>query len=187
MPALRLFHNALACSTVRRVMREQTIVAWGDVPFVHFVTAVYLDIVNDDASQTRAQAQASTADRETANDCGETPECWAWTGAKDGGIVRWSLNESAARRVGNVGAVNHCSGHDAAIVLLVRVGKAVVSIDEAGVMCTWDRFTGLCLHKRAIGQKKIKLFRKVSVKVGEDDRLVLALICEPHNLSLIHI
>ena len=97
-------------------MREQTIVAWGDVPFVHFVTAVYLDIVNDDASQTRAQAQASTADRETANDCGETPECWAWTGAKDGGIVRWSLNESAARRVGNVGAVNHCSGHDAAIV-----------------------------------------------------------------------
>ena len=181
MPALRLFHNALVCSTVRRVMREQTIVAWGDVPFVHFVTAVYLDIVNDDASQTRAQAQASTADRETANDCGETPECWAWTGAKDGGIVRWSLNESAARRVGNVGAVNHCSGHDAAIVLLVRVWKAVVSIDEAGVMCTWDHFTGLCLHKRAIGQKKIKLFRKISVKVGEDDRLVLALICEPHN------
>jgi len=162
-------------------MREHAIVAWGDVPFVHFVTAVYLDVANDDVSETRAQAQASTSDRETVNDCGETPEYWAWTGAKDGGIVRWSLNESAASRVGRSGAVNYCSGHDAAIVLLVRVGKAVVSIDEAGVMCTWDHSTGLCLHKRAIGQAKIKLFRKISIKVGEDDRMALAIICEPHN------
>lgn len=132
---------------------------WGDAPFAHVVVAARVDAVGrsrgGDARDGRWNADEGTDeddvrdgnDRGRASERGDDAfdseeEVWAWTGARDGGIVRWALDAGAARRAGGFGAASYCSGHDDAIVALVTTSRAMVSVDEVGVTCAWDRHTG---------------------------------------------
>lgn len=155
-------------------MVERTCVVWGMHPFSHVVTAFSVD--GCPRNLAGRDGGASTSLPVGENDAkGEA--IWAWTGGSDGGIVRWALSEEAAESVGadSCGAISLCSGHGAAIKALITVSHAVVSVDESGMVCAWDRGDGTCLSREKVGNA-IACVCPTSIRLGVDgdDAIVVA-------------
>lgn len=164
---------------------------WGDAPFAHIVVAACVDVVRCPPGEVARDGRWSADegvdddgardgnDRGRASERGDgddafisEEERWAWTGARDGGIVRWALDAGAARRAGGVGAASYCSGHDDTIVALVPTSRAIVSVDEAGVMCAWDRLTGKCLRKHA-WNIEVRLVCESAIECGGSEAVAI--------------
>ena len=171
--------------------RDVASARWCEVPFAHAVTVVVGDEMasatasrarggsrGEDEARARSGAMASRGTDGTVEGGDESfdVERWAWTGARDGGIVRWALDKGAARRAGSAGAANYCSGHDDAVVRFVKASRAMVSVDAAGAMCAWDRRTGRCLHKRATPRGEVRAVCETAVECGEEGTEGVALI-----------
>jgi len=156
-------------------MVERTCVVWGMHPFSHVVTAFSVD--NCPRSLAGRDGEASTSLPVGEDDArGET--VWAWTGGSDGGIVRWALSEEAAESVGadSCGAISLCSGHSAAIKALITVSHAVVSVDESGMVCAWDRGDGTCLGREKVGNAIVRVCpTSICLGVDGDDAIVVAI------------
>ncbi|CAD7695291.1 unnamed protein product [Ostreobium quekettii] len=79
-------------------------------------------------------------------------EAAAWTGAADGAIIKWSVEEAGGRASG---AVLMC-GHRAGVRTLQHCSDGledvdvVLSVDNDGVCCVWDCMTCVCLVQRSV-------------------------------------
>ena len=89
-----------------------------------------------------------------------------WTGADDGGVVRWVARRDDRRAFLHPSATAFLSGHTRRVNALAHVPSAgddsnpaspaspgvVMSAGEDGVACAWRVDTGACVARRALGE-----------------------------------
>ena len=89
-------------------------------------------------------------------------DAWLWTGADDGGIVRWRARGDALARddAGAWRALAFLSGHTRRVNALEHVPPSpsdaralVISAGDDGVACAWDVADGACVARRALGSE----------------------------------
>jgi WD40 repeat protein len=192
------------------MVRERVVCAiWDDdAPPTHVVTRVAV-VVDDAQSRVRRSTTTTTttvededwrasvrgarddASMTTTSSSSSSSSIWVWTGARDGGIIRWRLGDALASQARNsssmatLGAVNYCAAHESEIIALVSKGALVVSVDSSSVMCAWEHSVGHCLHMRKIPRNI------TTVEIVEmNEELVIALGARasgPHACSQVHV
>ena len=133
-------------------MRACACAQFADAPFAHVVTALVVDDVSnrhrEGEGEGEGEGERDDDDDGIATTSRANVRTWAWTGARDGAIVRWALEVDDDGDA--LGARQACAGHDDGVEAFARTRRAMVSVDASGGVCAWDRRSGECLHKRFI-------------------------------------
>ena len=134
------------------------------------------------AAPPRHRVVAATFAR-SSDDAGD--DAWLWTGADDGGIVRWRARGDALARddAGAWRALAFLSGHTRRVNALEHVPPSpsdaralVISAGDDGVACAWDVADGACVARRALGEEGCAVTALARVTRADGEPLVAAAV-----------